>query len=91
MLDVIEVKLSTPVQAHGEEINQLNLRMPKGRDFKKISGQSMEMPFAMMLDFAAILSGVPPSTMDELSPEDVEKVCEAVGPLLPGYQETGPT
>ena len=86
MSDCIEIKLSSPVQAHGEEIKKLSLRKPKGKDFKKLTGASMDAPFAMMLDFAAILADVPPSTMDDLDADDVSRVCEAVGPLLPGSQ-----
>ena len=78
-----EVTLSAPVQAHGEEIVLLRFRKPKGRDFKQISAESMEQPFAMLLDFAAVLADVPPSTMDELEPEDVKAVCEVVGPFMP--------
>ena len=89
MSDVIEVELDAPVVAHGEEITKLQIRLPKGKEFKKLSGASMEEPFGMMLDFAAILADVPPSTMDELSSLDVGRVCEVVGPLLPGFQGIG--
>lgn len=84
-----EVTLSAPIEAHGEELYSLRFRKPKGRDFKQISASSMESPFQMILDFAAVLADVPPSAMDELEAADVQRVCEVVGPLLPQSHGTG--
>lgn len=85
---IAELTLTESVTAHGEEIAVLRLRKPKGKDFKRISGASMENPFQMLLDFAAMLAEVPPSTMDELHHKDVERVIEVVGPFVPGFQQT---
>lgn len=84
---VKRLTLTEPVTAHGEEIIELAFRKPKGKDFKRISGESMENPFEMMLDFAARLADVPPSTMDELEAEDVTEVIVFVGPFMPGGQQ----
>lgn len=86
---MIEVTLTEPIEAHGETVEVLKIRKPKGKDFKKISQRSMENPYAMMLDFGATLAGVPPSSFDEMCADDVAKVFEAVGPFLAGSQLTG--
>lgn len=83
------ITLKEPIQAHGETISTLEIRAPKGKDFKKIPGASMDAPFKMILDFAAILADVPPSALDELSVEDVEEVCRVVGPFLGKSPATG--
>jgi hypothetical protein len=83
------ITLKEPIQAHGETITTLEIRNPKGKDFKKISGAAMEAPFKMILDFAAILADVPPSALDELGVEDVEAVCAVVGPFLGKSPATG--
>ena len=88
---MIEVRLQEPIQAHGEDVDVLRIRKPKGKDFKKISEQSMSTPFRMILDFAAILADVPPSALDELCAEDVKRVMEVVGPFLGEFPATGGT
>lgn len=88
MEDPIVIKLKTPIQANGEEVTELRLRKPKGKDFRVI--KDVEHPFDMILDFAASLAGVPPSTMDALEAEDVKEVTEAVGGFLAKFPVTGP-
>lgn len=85
---IAERTLNEPIEAHGETLTVLRLRKPKGKDFKKISAMSMEKPFQMLLDFAALLAEVPPSALDELDHKDVQWVIETVGPFVPGYQQT---
>jgi len=88
---VKKIPLTEPVEAHGETLFFLLMRKPKGRHFKKISMDSTEAPFQMMLDFAAMLADVPPSTMDELAAEDVDAVVAFVGPFMPGYRQISKT
>jgi len=78
----MDLELKEVVEAYGESISKLTFRSPKGKDFKKISGASLDLPFAAILDFAATLADVPPSTMDELCAEDVNAVAELIGPYL---------
>lgn len=85
------VKLTEPVQAHGEPITELKIRKPRGKDFKKLPGKSFEAPFQLILDFAAHLADVPPSTLDELCAEDTAAVSEVVGPFLDKFQGIGKT
>ena len=85
------LQLSEPIEANGEKIESLSIRRPKGKDFKRIEGRSMDNPFRLILDFAAILSDIPPSAMDSLSAEDVQEVSNIVGPFLGKSQPTGET
>ena len=86
--DTIEIPLTTKnIKAHGEPISMLKLRRPKGRDFRKL--RNPHEPVSMLLDFAAHLAGVPPSTVDELDADDVAKVIEAVSGFLGTFPVTG--
>ncbi len=88
--DVIEIQLTTKnIKAHGEPISALKLRRPKGRDFRKLKNPNE--PVSMLLDFAAHLAGVPPSTVDDLDSEDVARVLEAVSGFLGKFPVTGMT
>jgi len=86
-----QVQLTTPIKAHGETILTLELRDPKASDLKKIDQASCAKPFQFLLDFAAILSDVPPSSFDDLSLEDTHKVCGVVAPMMGKFQEIGQT
>lgn len=86
--DVIEIPLTTKnIKAHGEPITVLKLRRPKGKDYRKL--KNPHEPVSMLLDFAAHLAGVPPSTIDELDSDDVGKVIEAVSGFLGKFPVTG--
>lgn len=88
-MSVIEITLSHAIR-HGEEtLSVLKLRRPCARDFRPLKG--MEFPFAMMLDFAAELSGLPVATLDRLDVEDVPRVMEVVNGFLSGFPGTGKT
>ena len=86
---MVEIRLQEPIKAHGEDVDVLRIRRPRGKDFKRISEQSMSTPFRMILDFAAILADVPPSALDDLCAADVGRVMEVVGPFLGESPATG--
>ncbi|MCI0668391.1 MAG: phage tail assembly protein [Methylococcaceae bacterium] len=79
MSEPIVITLKTPVQAFGEEITELKLRRPKGKDFRAITSTT---PMGMTLDLAGALADVPPSTIDQLDGEDVMKLAQAVAPFF---------
>ncbi|NDY41249.1 phage tail assembly protein [Dissulfurirhabdus thermomarina] len=87
----ITIPLAEPIRAHGEEVRELRIRTPRGRDFKRLEASAMDAPFRLLLDFAALLADVPPSALDDLGPEDVAKVVEAVGPFFCGSLGIGRT
>lgn len=78
----ITIQLTEPIMAHDHEVGALEIRTPRGKDFKQIEGRSMENPFRLILDFAAILADVPPSSLDGLSAKDVQEVVKVIGPFL---------
>lgn len=86
-MNVTEIKLSHPIKVNGEETSVLNIRRPKARDFREIG--NMDKPFDAMLDFAASLADVPPSSIDQLDVDDVPKVIEVVSGFLGKFPETG--
>lgn len=84
-----EIKLSHPITSGTETIDTLVLRRPKARDFRQLKG--MEFPFAMILDFAADLSGLTPNQIDRLDVDDMPKVIEVVSGFLGQFPGTGKT
>ena len=87
MSDKKIINLSSPVKFGEETISVLEMRQPKGRDFREL--KNLDRPFSMMLDMAAALSELPASVMDDLSAEDVQQVTEAVSGFLSGFPGTG--
>ncbi len=82
------VELTTPIQAHGEEVHALTLRPPLGKDIRVIG-----FPFAMasvggdtetrfdakvISRYVVELAGVPLSSVDQLSAADWVEVMGAV-------------
>lgn len=82
------IKLTKPIKFGEETISELKLREPEGKDFRQIESVK---PFAMVLDLAAILSGVPASVIDRLNAADTMAVMDKVGGFLPDSQKTGAT
>jgi hypothetical protein len=75
----ILIKLSSPLRIGEEEITELKLRRPKGRDYRAIKSAT---PMAMCLELGAAMAEQPPSVIDLLDGDDVKKLVEAVGPFL---------
>lgn len=89
MADRIEITLAHPI-AYGEKtLSVLSLRRPKAGDFRGLKG--MDMPFDMILDFAAALSDLSPAVLDRLDVEDMPKLIEVVSGFLGGFPGTGKT
>lgn len=88
----MKTPLSSPIEAHGEKINSLELRAPKAGDFRGIKvtlgegGLTFNTDAA--LDLAAKLAGVPPSSIDQLCFVDMIAVAGSVAPFLDGLENT---
>lgn len=80
------VKLKYPYKYGQEEITEITLRRPKGKDLRKLPAA---MDTGDILNLAAALSGHAPSVIDEMDAEDVVEVIEAVSDFLPGSRPTG--
>ena len=93
----VKVPLSTPIEAHGETIRELEFREPRLGDLRgvnlTVSQAGLTFDAGAVLDLAAKLAGVPPSAIDKLGLKDLEAVAGAVLPLLdglPGMSATSP-
>lgn len=87
-MDDMVIPLTKPIKFGEETISELKLREPVARDFRELNATK---PFGMMLDLAAILSGVPASAIDQLNAADTMTVCNKVGAFLPDAPKTGAT
>ncbi len=85
----VEIKLTKPVKAFGEEITVLRLRRPIGKDYRSIPADTS---IGAMLDFAAQLADVPPSTIDQLDGvDDIPELLAKVTGFLGKFLKIGPT
>lgn len=85
-----EIKLSKSVRAHGDELYVLELREPTGKDVRELgfpytaSGDAgVKMDAGVMAKYISRLAGVPPSSVDEMQPSDLNTISwEIVGFFL---------
>lgn len=85
-----EIKLSKSVRAHGDELYVLELREPTGKDVRELgfpytaSGDAgVKMDAGVIAKYISRLAGVPPSSVDEMQPSDLNTISwEIVGFFL---------
>ncbi|MCQ8279925.1 phage tail assembly protein [Acetobacteraceae bacterium KSS8] len=73
----VTVRLSQPIQAHGESHTELTFRPPTGKDFRDAGASRLPDGAAdTMWDYRLIggCCGVPPSTIDAMPVRDVLKL-----------------
>lgn len=85
---ITEIKLQCPIMVDGEEVLVLKIRRPKGKDYRAMG--NFNKPISAILDFAAVLADVPPSSIDQLDADDVQNVTEVVSRFLEKSPVTGP-
>ena len=84
------ITLSKPIQAHGEEVTELELGdltlgQLKGIDLVKIGDP------AILIRIVAKWAGIPPSSVEAISAKDFKPLVEAVSDFLDVSPETGET
>lgn len=84
----VTVKLKEPVQFGSQVVDELVLRRPKAKDFRRLP---MEPTLGDILDLAGALSGQPKPVIDELGVEDLMEVSRIVGDFMPGGLASGGT
>ncbi len=89
MANTQTITLQSPIKFGEETISTISLRDAKAKDFRNL--KSLDKPFAMMLDLASELSGLPAVALDELAAEDFSVLMEAMSGFLAGFQVTGKT
>lgn len=75
------IKLSQPIEAHGEEVTELHLRRPKLKDLKGISLDNITGD--LMIDLVAKLAGIPPTAAGEIDAADFDVIGEAFNVFFP--------
>lgn len=81
----IEHELKKPVEAHGAELTVLVLKEPTGEQIGRIGlpymavGDNPDFKMGTVMKYVSVLASVPPSTVNQLSPSDLNdlawKVC----------------
>ena len=89
MNEPIEIQLRQPIPHGDGTLSILTLRRPRAGDFRGLKGT--ELPFDMILDFAAKLANISPSVLDRLDVDDLPRLAEVVNGFLSGFQGTGKT
>lgn len=80
-MEPITIKLSEPIEANGETINEITLTPPRARHFRSMPvKQTLDM--GDLLDLASRLSGIPPSSIDQMSAADALKVVGEIANFL---------
>ena len=84
------ITLSKPIQAHGEEVTELDrgeltLGQLKGIDLAKIADT------ATLIRIVAKWASIPPSSVEAISAKDFKPLVEAVADFLDVSPETGET
>lgn len=90
MADPIKIKLAQPVKFGSQVVDELTIRPPTGKDFRRLkveSGYEMD----ATLELAERLSGQPRPVVDGLSGDDLTRVLEVVAGFMPGGPATGST
>jgi hypothetical protein len=83
MDDTTDIKLSTPVEAHGKTVDTLTFRKPMGRDIRECGSPQyrsvdesaptlmrIETNAGAMAKYISRLGNIPPSSVDRLSAAD---------------------
>ena len=83
MSEPIRVKLSEPILAHGEEIHELVLERPRMKHMKARDGAAG--PVEASIQVVARLANVPPSSIEMMTPEDFQKVEQALLPFFAAF------
>lgn len=84
--DSVVVKLNEPVQHGSETITEMTVVKPRGKHLRRLPANPTT---GDNLDLLARLTGHPPSVIDELGADDIEKLIEAADSFLPPGRLTG--
>lgn len=84
----MKVKLTKAITAHGEEISELDLREPTGKDVQELGfpyivlmtgdDQALQIQAKTVGKYVSRLAAVPPSTIDQLSASDLSALSGVV-------------
>jgi hypothetical protein len=77
----MKVQFKKPILAHGEEVSEIELREPTGKDVMELGfpylviisdgdDQAIEVRAKVVGKYVSRLAGIPPSSLEKVSPED---------------------
>lgn len=76
-----ELQLTKPVRAHGDDISVLELSEPTGKDVRELglpysvgADQCVSINTGIVAKYIERLAKVPPSTVDDMSPSDLNTI-----------------
>lgn len=76
-----ELVLTKPIQAHGETISVLELREPTGKDVRELGfpyvttgDAGVRLDAGVVAKYIARLGNIPPSSVDTMSPADLNAI-----------------
>lgn len=82
------IKLSKPITAHGEEVTELDLREPTGRDVQDIGfpyliimsddGSAIQIQVKTVGKYVSKLASIPPNAVDQLCAADLSTLSGVV-------------
>ena len=86
MSQTIVHELSAPVQAHGEELRQLELRRPTVKEARQIKAlpykidrdESVSVDLDVAAKYIAVCAGIPPSSVEQMQLSDLNTLAWAV-------------
>ncbi|HEY2210275.1 MAG TPA: phage tail assembly protein [Bradyrhizobium sp.] len=88
----IEYQLTEPINAYGEDVKVLKLRMPTGSDLIRVGNPvafypnadpvKIEHDMPKMVQMIARLSGVPSSSVERMNPRDLIGVAWVLSPFF---------
>jgi len=90
------IKLSKPIEAHGEKITELNLQAPTlgaldGIKLKVSGSGTVELDLGDVARLVSGMASIPPSSAKQISVVDAAKLVPAIQGFLSGFLETGKT
>ncbi|EKN5124767.1 phage tail assembly protein [Yersinia enterocolitica] len=87
----MKLTLTAPITAHGEEITEIEMRDPTGKDVREIGypyqlnpDESVKLLSAAVCKYITLLGNIPPSAVDSMSPADLNLAGWAVARFFLG-------
>ncbi len=77
----MKLKLSTPINAHGETVTELEFRDPTARDLRDLPVSGLK-TFGDMYPIISSVAGIPPSSVDQLSAVDIVEAMNFIAPFF---------
>lgn len=81
----VKLKLSRPIEAHGETHDAIVIREPTVKDLRRcgypVTGKAEIVPDAAA-KLISVCAGIPPSSVDSMSPKDFTEAIGVLGGFL---------